>query len=106
MDFKDNVNKWLKGYRTVLRCNYCGDEIYSKSSGEWVECACGKYYIDQTPYYCRVGGDTTEGACELLDDYFEELDQTKETKREKCNCGYDADSCCGIGPYKGNCDEK
>ena len=41
---------------TKIKCKHCGDIIESKYSGQFVQCSCGKIYIDETEYYCRVGG--------------------------------------------------
>ncbi len=41
---------------TKIKCKYCGDIIESKYSGQWVQCSCGKIYIDETEYYCLIGG--------------------------------------------------
>lgn len=41
---------------TKIKCKHCNDIIESKYSGQFVQCSCGKIYIDETKYYCRVGG--------------------------------------------------
>lgn len=40
-----------------MQCVKCKDIIWSKHPGEWVQCKCGKSYVDQTRYYMRVGGE-------------------------------------------------
>ena len=42
---------------TKIRCKICNDIIESKYNGHWMQCKCGKCYIDETEYYCRIGGD-------------------------------------------------
>lgn len=42
---------------TKVRCKHCGDIIESKWSGDWVQCSCKKIYVDETEYYCRIGGE-------------------------------------------------
>lgn len=41
---------------TKIKYKHCNDIIESKYSGQFVQCSCGKIYIDETEYYCRVGG--------------------------------------------------
>lgn len=41
---------------TKIKCKHCGDIIESDGKGKFVQCSCGKIYIDETEYYCRVGG--------------------------------------------------
>ena len=41
---------------TKIKCKHCGDIIESDGFGKFVQCSCGKCYIDETPYYVRVGG--------------------------------------------------
>lgn len=40
----------------VYVCQSCHQQIFSRFSGEFVQCECGKSYVDQTKYYIRVGG--------------------------------------------------
>lgn len=47
----------LKDWQIPTTCKFCNDTIYSKYSGEFVECSCGKLFVDQTPYYGRYGGE-------------------------------------------------
>lgn len=42
---------------TRIKCLKCGDIIESDGHGKWVQCSCKSCYIDETPNYCRVGGD-------------------------------------------------
>lgn len=51
---------------TKIKCKHCGDIIESKYSGQFVRCSCGKIYIDETPYYCRIGGN--KGDFEIVKD--------------------------------------
>ncbi len=41
---------------TVMICNDCKGEFFSKYQGEFVRCPCGKCFIDETRYYARVSG--------------------------------------------------
>lgn len=45
---------------TKVKCLSCNDIIESDGNGKWVKCSCGKIYIDETGYYCRIGGDTSD----------------------------------------------
>ena len=51
---------------TKIKCIYCNDIIQSDGNGKYVQCKCGNCYIDETKYYCRVGGN--------FDTYFVEKD--------------------------------
>lgn len=74
-------DKWQRGYRTVITCLKCEDEIYSRYSGEFVACSCKTVFIDETPYYQRIGGDRQNFDWEVKQ--IEELDRTKENKDGK-----------------------
>ena len=56
-DFEKSKEDWNKGERLIVTCSECGDQIHSKWDGQFVGCSCGKIYVDQTPYYCRIGGE-------------------------------------------------
>ena len=43
--------------KTMAKCLECGDEIYSATEGRYTACSCDKTYIDETEFYCRIGGD-------------------------------------------------
>jgi hypothetical protein len=77
-DFKKkmeaSVKKWKQGYRLVAQCLHCGDEFYSKYSGEFKECQCSSCFVDQTPHYARFGGDITN----VDEVYFPELDKEED----------------------------
>ena len=45
---------------TKIKCLKCGDIIESDGHGKWVNCSCNSCYIDETDYYCRVGGNFDE----------------------------------------------
>ena len=70
---------------TKIKCLKCGDIIESDGKGKWVQCSCGACYIDETKYYCRVGGnfDTYEveqdGKWILASEYLKEKENEKET---------------------------
>ena len=42
---------------TTIHCLVCGDYITGDRKGHLIPCKCGACYIDETPYYCRIGGD-------------------------------------------------
>jgi len=39
-----------------IKCKECGQIIEGDKKGTFISCKCGNCYIDETPYYCRVGG--------------------------------------------------
>lgn len=41
---------------TKIRCTHCKEIIEGDFKGTWKTCKCGKIYIDETQYYCRIGG--------------------------------------------------
>ena len=45
---------------TKIKCLKCNDIIESDGFGKFVECKCKSCYIDETKYYCRIGGDLNE----------------------------------------------
>lgn len=45
---------------TKVKCVNCSDVIFSKYSGEFVRCTCGKLAVDETGYYVRILGDKYE----------------------------------------------
>ena len=40
----------------IIKCKDCGDILIGDNKGTFISCSCGQHYIDQTPYYVRVGG--------------------------------------------------
>ena len=42
---------------TKIKCLICNDIIEGDRLGHLISCNCGKCYIDETPFYCRIGGD-------------------------------------------------
>ena len=44
---------------TKIKCKLCNTIIEGDRKGNFITCKCGKTYIDETPYYCRIGGDPT-----------------------------------------------
>ena len=42
---------------TKIKCLICGDIIEGDKQGHLISCSCNKCYIDETPFYCRIGGD-------------------------------------------------
>lgn len=43
-----------------IRCNHCGDELYSYHRHDFVVCDCKRCYIDGGDDYTRVGGTPVE----------------------------------------------
>lgn len=39
-----------------IRCKLCDTIIEGDKRGTFITCKCGKCYIDETPWYVRVGG--------------------------------------------------
>lgn len=42
---------------TKVKCLKCGNIIEGDRKGNLISCQCGSCYIDETPYYVRIGGD-------------------------------------------------
>lgn len=40
----------------IIKCKDCGDILIGDNKGTFISCSCGRHYIDQTPYYVRIGG--------------------------------------------------
>lgn len=40
-----------------IKCKKCGTIAEGDRRGSLISCECGACYIDETEYYCRVGGD-------------------------------------------------
>ena len=51
-----------------IKCKRCGDILEGDSKGTFIQCSCKSCYIDETLYYCRIGGN---------------LDEIEEIKEEK-----------------------
>lgn len=47
------IKRFHAGYRQTHTCENCGVTIYSRSAGQWVNCKCGRYSIEENPYYYR-----------------------------------------------------
>lgn len=45
---------WPPAYK--YRCKKCDDVLQSATYGEVVTCKCKALFVDQTPYYTRIGG--------------------------------------------------
>ena len=75
---------------TQIKCLKCNDIIQSDGYGKFVQCSCGSCYIDETQYYCRVGGDPkkseifdeNESKWVLVEDYLKEHIPKKDDKNE------------------------
>ena len=71
---------------TKIKCLKCGDAIESDGYGKWIQCSCKSCYIDETEYYCRVGGDPNETEVEidgkwvLCSEYLNKLQSNLEKK--------------------------
>ena len=73
---------------TKIKCLQCGDIIESDGFGKFVSCSCGKCYVDETPYYCRVGGDPKEYEVEVGDQWvlaIEYIDKQQKEQNEVSN---------------------
>lgn len=44
------IARFYDGWRQTYTCENCGVTIYSRSAGQWVNCKCGRYSIDENPY--------------------------------------------------------
>ena len=40
-----------------IKCKKCGDIIEGDKKGHLIFCSCHSCYIDETPYYWRIGGE-------------------------------------------------
>lgn len=40
----------------TIKCKICGDILVGDKKGTFIPCKCGKCFIDETKYYCRIGG--------------------------------------------------
>jgi hypothetical protein len=69
-------NNFKKGYRNVLTCSECDDNIYSSKEGQYKSCKCGAISIDETMYYYRVVNGEKVSECKMI--RFGNLDSTKE----------------------------
>lgn len=45
---------------TRLKCCNCMSEIEGDRKGTFTSCECGNIYIDETPYYTRIGGNSDD----------------------------------------------
>jgi hypothetical protein len=43
-------------YKLGILCRSCKDKIYSESAHDYVECKCGKTFVDGGNDYLRYGG--------------------------------------------------
>jgi hypothetical protein len=50
-----------------VRCNACGDRIFSNSRHDFVTCSCGDTFIDGGFDYTRVGFTTETGPPESIE---------------------------------------
>lgn len=46
-----------RGAMAKIKCLKCNDIIEGDKKGTFITCKCKSCYIDETKYYCRVGGD-------------------------------------------------
>lgn len=40
-----------------IKCKKCGDILEGDKKGTFIMCSCKSCYIDETKYYCRIGGE-------------------------------------------------
>ena len=57
--------------RQAIKCEECNDVIYSRWSGHFTYCRCGKHFIDTSfnryeVFYTRVGGSNKDGSFPTL----------------------------------------
>ena len=45
---------------TKIKCKLCGDIIEGDRKGNLISCKCNACFIDETPYYYRIGGNPDE----------------------------------------------
>lgn len=43
-----------------IKCKKCGTIAEGDRKGNLISCECGACFIDETDYYCRVGGDPND----------------------------------------------
>ena len=55
----------------TIKCKKCGDILVGDKKGTFIQCKCGKCFIDETKYYWRIGGNQED---------FEVLDEGKNKK--------------------------
>ena len=56
----ESFDEPLKDWQRKVKCAKCEDVIYSRYDGEYVSCSCGAIAVDQTPFYARHIGNTTD----------------------------------------------
>ena len=39
-----------------IKCKKCGDIVEGDKKGHLISCKCESCYIDETPFYVRIGG--------------------------------------------------
>jgi hypothetical protein len=55
--------------KNKVTCKYCGDTIYSLTSGRFTKCTCKNAFIDETEFYTRIGGDDVIVECLTEEDF-------------------------------------
>ena len=48
-----------------VKCLKCGDIIEGDRKGHLITCRCGNCFIDETPYYYRIGAEDLENIEEI-----------------------------------------
>lgn len=62
-----------------IKCNKCGDEIYSTHVHDFVNCSCDSVAVDGGQHYLRrVGSDYTDMSLVYDDEFIEKLDEQLE----------------------------
>ena len=77
-----------------IKCNECGDEIYSAHRHDYVECVCGSSMVDGGMAYLRRSGDYTEMSIVIPDKVYE--DCIKALKRAEENDRDELGTICAI----------
>ena len=66
---------------TKIKCKKCGDILEGDMRGTFKTCKCKSCYIDETPYYCRIGGNRED--FEILEDKDNLFKDLKEKENER-----------------------
>lgn len=58
-----------------IKCKKCGSIIEGDKKGHLIFCECKSCYIDETPYYCRIGGNR--------EDFEKEVDISNDNSKSR-----------------------
>ena len=51
---------WKYWESPIFKCTDCGQAIVSLRIGEFVQCGCGKAFVDATPHYVRTSANVED----------------------------------------------